>query len=88
MKLLVIFDPTAEGERPHIERTQEAAVAWLQNQDEPAAFTVHEHRVSDDADTIVCLLNGDYCWPDPMRAWRVTNTGTLKPIPAPPSTPF
>lgn len=83
MKLLVIFDPTESPARARYERTREAVTTWLAAQDFPAAFHVHEHRVGDDADTLVCLLNGEFCFPDPVRAWKGTSRGGLKQIDPP-----
>jgi hypothetical protein len=86
VKLLIIFDPVDLPRVARLERTQEGAITWLAAQDFPAAFRVHEHRIGDDADTILCVMNGEFCWPDPVRAWKVTNNATLTAI-APPRAP-
>lgn len=83
MKLYVIFDPTDSPAQSRFERKQEAVIAWLQAQDFPGAYTIHEHRVGDDADTTLCLLNGEFCFPDPIRAWRGTSKGGMREIEPP-----
>jgi hypothetical protein len=78
--LLVIFDPTTPEERPRFERTRDGVKTWLTAQPHPEAFRVHMHRVSDDVDTTLAIINGEFTWPDPIRAWKGTRRNVNRTI--------
>jgi hypothetical protein len=81
VKILRVFDPHLDADQDPDARwvnTLQAAKDHLATLTLPAAFHVHEFRVSNDPQTVACMLNGDFCWPAPVRAWKGTARGGLR----------